>query len=79
VRAVRLFQGRDFGVVESKVDRENRVVQMMRFHGSDDGARDIGPGPAGRYAALMFEISGERFEESAEEVLSALPRELAAK
>jgi hypothetical protein len=52
---------------------------MMRFHGSDDGARDIGPGPADRYAALMFEISGERFEESAEEVLSALPRELAAK
>ena len=51
----------------------------MRFHGSDDGARDIGPGPADRYAALMFEISSERFEELAEEVLAALPRELAAK
>ena len=79
MRAVRLFQGRDFGVVETKVDRGNRVVQMMRFHGSDDGARDIGPGPADRYAALTFEISSERFEELAEEVLTALPRELAAK
>jgi len=79
VRAVRLFQGRDFGVVETKVDRGNRVVQMMSFHGSDDGARDIGPGPADRYAALTFEISSERFEELAEEVLTALPRELAAK
>lgn len=28
---------------------------------------------------LMFEISSERFEELAEEVLTALPRELAAK
>ena len=28
---------------------------------------------------LMFEISSERFEELAEEVLAALPRELAAK
>jgi predicted Zn-dependent protease with MMP-like domain len=52
---------------------------MMRFHGSDDGARDIGPGPADRYAALMFEISSEHFEELAEEVLTALPGELAAK
>ncbi len=78
MRAVRLFPGRDFGVVETKVDRRNRVVEMMRFHGADHGARDTGPWPADRYAALMFEISNERFEELAEEALTALPRDLAA-
>ncbi|HUV58103.1 MAG TPA: metallopeptidase family protein [Acidimicrobiales bacterium] len=39
--------------------------------------RETGLGLARRYAALMFEVSNERFEELAEEALKTLPHELA--